>query len=87
MNPRSVTITLQTWDRTRKAQVSVGRDMRVQDLVKLARSKWRLSFGVQMQVVNLNTSRQLSPFDLLSNDLVNNGDVLMLQPLATHGRS
>lgn len=86
MNDRTVTIQLRTVDKTRAATVTVPCTMRAGDLMKSSRKKWFLSLGVQYQIVNLNTNRQLSPYDQLTSDVVTNGDTLMLQPLATHGR-
>ncbi len=85
MDSSRVSIVLQTADRTRKAQVTVPRSMQVSEVIKASRGKWRLSFGADYQVVNLTTNRQLSPHDLLTVDKVNSGDILMLQPLPTHG--
>jgi hypothetical protein len=82
-----VSITLQLADRTRRAQLTVPRNMQVSDIVKASRGKWTLSFGVDYQVVNINKNRQLSPHDLLTSDNVSNGDVLMLQPIPTHGNA
>ena len=80
-----VTIYVQTADRTRKAQVTLPRSTCAGDLIKASRRQWVLSFGTEFQVVNLSTQRLLSKHDLLSPDLVGNGDTLMLQPLPTHG--
>jgi ubiquitin-protein ligase len=80
-----VTIYLQTADKTRKAQVTLPRTTSAADLIKASRRQWILSFGAEFQVVNMNTQRQLAQHDLLTSDLVSNGDTLMLQPLPTHG--
>ena len=85
MSVHTVTVILQTADRTRKAQVTVPRTMTVADVIKASRGKWRLSMGMDFQIVNMNTNRQLLAHDTLSNNNVQNGDVLMLQPFPTHG--
>jgi len=85
MDSSRVRIVLQMADRTRRASVTVPRNMQVSEVIKASRGKWRLSFGMDFQIVNLSTNRQLSPLDLLTADKVSNGDVLMLQPLPTHG--
>jgi glucose-6-phosphate-specific signal transduction histidine kinase len=85
MERGNVSIVLQLADRTRKAHLTMPRTMRVSDIVKASRGRWTLSFGVDYQIVNLNTNRQLSPHDMLTTDVVANGDVLMLQPFPTHG--
>jgi hypothetical protein len=85
MERGKVSIVLQLADRTRRAQVTVPRSMRVSEIIKASRGKWSLSFGVDYQVVNINRNRQLSHHDMLTSDNVANGDVLMLQPFPTHG--
>ncbi len=85
MSVHRVTVYLQTADRTRKAQVTLPRTMTASDIVKASRGRWRLSLGMDFQLVNLNTNRQLLPHETLSINNVSNGDVLMLQPFPTHG--
>ena len=85
MSTGKVSIILQTADRTRKAQVTVPRTMTVSDVIKASRGRWRLSMGMDFQIVNLSTNRQLLPYDSLNVNNVSNGDVLMLQPFPTHG--
>ena len=85
MEKGRVSVVVQMADRTRRAQVTLLRTMRVSDIIKTSRGKWTLSFGVDYQIVNINTNRQLSQHDLLTSENVANGDVLMLQPFPTHG--
>lgn len=85
MNVGKVSVILQTADRTRKAQVTVPRTMTVSDIIKASRGRWRLSLGMDFQIVNLNSNKQLLPHDTLNANNVQNGDVLMLQPFPTHG--
>lgn len=85
MNRRTVSIIMQTADRTRMAHVTVPREMRAGDLIKTSTRRWALAFGVNYQIANISTGQMLLPDDLLSTDKVRDGDTLMLQPLATHG--
>ena len=85
MSVHKVTIILQTADRTRKAQVTVPRTMTVGDVIKASRGRWHLSMGMDFQIVNMNTNRQLMAHDTLNSSNAQNGDVLMLQPFPTHG--
>lgn len=85
MSVHKVTVFLQTADRTRKAQVTLPRTMTASDIIKASRGRWRLSLGMDFQLVNLNTSRQLLPHESLSSINVSDGDVLMLQAFPTHG--
>lgn len=82
---QTVTIVVQLADRTRSAQVTLPRTMRVSDLLKVCRKKWALSFGVDYQVANMTQGRQLMQQDTLTYENVHNGDTLMLQPFAVHG--
>jgi len=85
MNRRTVSIIMQTADRTRMAQVTVPREMRAGDLIKTSTRRWSLSFGVNYQIANISTGQMLLPDDQLTPEKVRDGDTLMLQPLATHG--
>ena len=85
MSGRSVTVFLQMADRTRKARVTISRDLTINDLVRTSRNKWTLGFAVDYQVYNLANGRQLLAHDYLTEENVHNGDTLMLQPFATHG--
>ena len=81
-----VTIFLQTSDKTRKAEVTVSRDMLVADLVRASSKRWFMSTRVDYQVVNVNLGRQLLSSDMLTSDNVRQGDTLMIQAFPTHGR-
>ena len=83
---QSVTLYLQTADRTRKARVTLPRKMQVSDIVKTSRKRWSLGFGVNYQIANINTGRQLHPEEKLTIENVQDGDTLVLQPLPTHGQ-
>ena len=85
MNPNTVTFELTTADRTRKARITMPRNKTVRDLVKTSRKQWSLRMGLDFQVANLTRGRQLLPNEILGTDNVRDGDVLILQPLATHG--
>ena len=85
MSSEMVTIVLQTADRTRRAQVTVPRSMYVSDIIKASTKRWFLSFGRDYVVCNMRNNRQLLPSDSLTTTNVQDGDVLMLQPFATHG--
>ncbi len=86
MTGGSVTIVLQTADRTRKAQVTVPRSMSVKDIIKASTKRWVLSSRVDYQVYNVTAHTSLLANDMLTTERVNNGDVLMLQPFPTHGK-
>jgi hypothetical protein len=85
MSRESVTFYLQTADKTRKAQITVARNMRVEEIIKASTKKWYLSFGRDYQLMNMTTGKVLLPGLLLTADNVQNGDTLMVQPFPTHG--
>lgn len=85
MQEESVTIYLQTADRTRKAVITVPRTMTAQDLVAASTKRWKMVRGSNYVVTNMSLNRQLLPYEMLTDDRVRNHDTLMIQPLATHG--
>jgi hypothetical protein len=80
-----VTFYLQTADRTRKAQVTLPRSMRIADVVKASAHRWFMSRHIDYQVANTTTGCILLQNEQLASDRVHDGDVLMIQPFATHG--
>lgn len=85
MNADRVLIYLQTADKTRKAEISLPRSMTAQDLIKASTKRWKMLLGSNYVVTNLSLNRQLLPYEMLTEDRVRNHDILMIQPLATHG--
>jgi hypothetical protein len=85
MNSDRVVIYLQTADKTRKAEVVLPRSMTAHDVVKASTTRWKMLTGANYVVTNLTLNRQLLPHEMLSEDKVRNHDILMIQPLATHG--
>ena len=86
MHVNKVTFYLQTADRTRKAQITLPRSMRVSDVIKASARRWFMSTRIDYQVANTTTGAVLLSNETLAPDRVNNGDVLMIQPFPTHGR-
>jgi hypothetical protein len=80
-----VTFYLQTADRTRKAQVTFPRSMRVRDVVRTSAQRWFMSRHVDYQVANSTTGAVLLSNEQLAPDRVHNGDILVIQPFPTHG--
>ena len=87
MNDERVLIYLQTADKTRKAEVVLPRSMTAGDVVKASVKRWKMLTGTNFVVTNLSQGRQLAPYEMLTEDRVSNHDILMIQPLATHGGS
>ncbi len=85
MESDRVMIYLQTADKTRKAEIVVPRSMTAQDLVKVSTKRWKMVSNANFVVTNLSLNRQLLPYEMLTEDRVRNCDILMIQPLATHG--
>lgn len=83
----SVRLTVQTHDRTRIADVQLPRSLRVSDLVDASQQNWALSRDDDYNVVNLTRgSKALLSGAQLTADLVQDGDVLEIQPLLRQGR-
>lgn len=80
-----VTIYLQTADKTRKAEIVLPRTMTAQDLIKASTKRWKMLMGSNYVVTNLSMNRQMLPYEMLTEDRVRDHDILMIQPLATHG--
>ena len=80
-----VTIYLQTADKTRKAEIVLPRTMTAQDLIKASTKRWKMLMGSNYVVTNLSINRQMLPYEMLTEDRVRDHDILMIQPLATHG--
>ena len=85
MSEDRVLVYLQTADKTRKAQIVLPRTMTASDLVKASTKRWKMLMGSNYVVTNLSLNRQLLPYEMLTEDRVRNHDILMIQPLATHG--
>jgi len=82
-----VTFYVMTADRTRKAQVTLPRSMRVSDLVKASAKRWFMSRHIDYQVANTTTGTVLLSNEALAPDRVHDGDILLIQPFPTHGGS
>jgi hypothetical protein len=85
MPVNKVTFYLQTADRTRKAQVTFPRSMRVRDVVRTSAQRWFMSRLVDYQVANTTTGTVLLSNEQLAPDRVHNDDILVIQPFPTHG--
>ena len=82
---RNVTVIILTADRTRKASATFSRSHRALDIVKTSTTRWKMPAHVDYQVANITRGIQLSPHDRLTEQFVQDGDVLMLQAFPTHG--
>jgi hypothetical protein len=85
LHVNKVTFYLQTADRTRKAQVTLPRSMRVRDIVRASAQRWFMSTRVDYQVANTTRGTILLANEVLAPDRVYNGDILLIQPFPTHG--
>jgi hypothetical protein len=85
MSAERVVIYLQTADKTRKAEIVLPRTMTASDLVKASTKRWKMLTGTNYVVTNISMNRQLLPYEMLTEDRVRDHDILMIQPLATHG--
>jgi hypothetical protein len=82
---KTVSIVVRTADRTRAAEVSVPRDMKVADILEASRNNWKLPTDVHYQLVNQRTGKQLLPDTSLGSEVVTDGDELVVNPMLVAG--
>lgn len=85
MSDRTVSVTVQTQDKTRRADVSLSPHTRVGEIVRVGKENWKLPPDTDYALVNLRTGQQLSPNATLAQQGVEEGDTLVMQPLIVAG--
>lgn len=75
-----VTVTLRLADMSRKMNIEVFRDENVQEFISEARQQWALAGDVAYKLLNTRTEEYFSEADYFTEKLVQEGDVLELQP-------
>ncbi len=80
MEKNTVSITVETVDQTRRADVSLSPHTNVGEIVRLGKQNWKLP-ETDYALVNVRTGQQLSPSGTLAQQGVQEGDRLVLQPL------
>ena len=80
-----LSILIRTADQTRKAEITLPGDIRVEQLVQQAQQQWSLPGDVSYAVRLERTGKQLDPVSTLEAMEVSNGDMLELYPILEAG--
>ena len=83
---KTLGVTVETMDQTRRADVSLSPHTEVGQILELGRSNWKLPADTDYALVNLRTGQQLAPKSTLDQQGVREGDRLVVQPLFHAGR-
>ena len=80
-----VKLIIRTADLTRKAEVSMARTNTGADLIQAAVGNWSLPTDTDYSLVNTTSGKTLIPSQLLSEDAVQDGNILEVQPVLVAG--
>lgn len=80
-----VKIIIRTADRTRKAEVTLPRLNTGADVIQAAVDNWSLPADTDYSLVNTSTGKAIAPARALSEDLVEDGAILEVQPVLVAG--
>lgn len=80
-----VKIVVRTADHTRKAEVSLPREKTGADVIQAAVDNWALPTDTDYALVNTSNGRSLAPSAGLAVAMVNDGDILEVQPVLVAG--
>ena len=84
MSEASVSVIVQMYDRTRKAEVSLSRSTTTKDLLEETKRNWSLP-NVEYRVTNMTKSKELLPKDQFTEENVSDKDVLQIEPILQAG--
>jgi len=74
MKDDTLSITVETMDQTRRADVSLSPHTEVGEILRLGRQNWKLPSDTDYALVNLRTGCQLEPRSTLGQQDVRAGD-------------
>ncbi|GGZ93389.1 hypothetical protein [Novosphingobium arvoryzae] len=80
-----VTVIIRTADQTRKAEVTMARTSVGGDIIQAAVDNWALPSDTDYTLVNTSSGKAISPSQALSEELVQNGQILEVQPVLVAG--
>ncbi len=80
-----VTVIIRTADQTRKAEITMARTSVGGDIIQAAVDNWALPSDTDYTRVNTSSGKAMSPSQSLSDDLVQDGQVLEVQPVLVAG--
>ena len=84
MSEASVSVIVQMYDRTRKAEVSLSRSTTTKDLLEETKRNWSLP-NVEYRVTNITKNKELLPKDQFTEENVSDKDVLQIEPILQAG--
>lgn len=85
MLDRTIDVTVETLDQTRRADVSLSPHTEVGEILRLGKQNWKLPEDQQYTLVNVRTGQQLAPNRTLGEQGVREGDRLVVQPVLVAG--
>jgi len=85
MDTNKMKLTIRTAMRDRQAEIAAPADATVGDILTSARERWRLSPDYEYVVRCERLGAQLAPTQTLQQAVLQDGDVLEIQPLADAG--
>jgi hypothetical protein len=80
-----VRLIIRTADLTRKAEVSMVRTTTGADIIQAAVERWSLPTDTDYSLVNTTSGKTLIPSQPLSDDVVQDGNILEVQPVLVAG--
>ena len=84
MSEANVSVIVQMYDRTRKAEVSLSRSTTTKDLLEETKRNWSLP-NVEYRVTNMTKNKELLPKDQFTEENVSDKDVLQIEPILQAG--
>jgi sulfur carrier protein ThiS len=84
MSEANVSVIVQMYDRTRKAEVSLSRSTTTRDLLEETKRNWSLP-NVEYRVTNMTKNKELLPKDQFTEENVSDKDVLQIEPILQAG--
>jgi hypothetical protein len=84
MSEASVSVIVQMYDRTRKAEVSLSRSTTTRDLLEETKRNWSLP-NVEYRVTNMTKNKELLQKDQFTEENVSDKDVLQIEPILQAG--
>ena len=84
MSEATVSVIVQMYDRTRKAEVSLSRSTTTKDLLEETKRNWSLP-NVEYRITNLTKNKELLPKDQFTQENVSDKDVLQIEPILQAG--
>jgi sulfur carrier protein ThiS len=84
MSEANVSVIVQMYDRTRKAEVSLARSTTTRDLLEETKRNWSLP-NVEYRVTNMTKNKELLPKDRFTEENVSDKDVLQIEPILQAG--